>query len=111
MEVDGEYYFDGGIMSNTPLQYVAQDFRMSSLIVQVDLFSGIGELPKNLHQVQERVKDIEFQSKTRFSLDQVRQLEALRSVLADVLAKLPPSLRADPEVKKLEEVSRRGPVS
>ncbi len=111
VEVDGEHYFDGGIMSNTPLQYVAQDFRMSSLIVQVDLFSGLGELPKNLHQVQERVKDIQFQSKTRFTLDQVRQIEALRSALADVLAKLPPSLRADPEVKKLEEVSRRGPVS
>ena len=111
VEIDGEYYFDGGIMSNTPLQYVARDFRMDALIVAVDLFSGLGELPRNLDQVQERVKDIQFQSKMRFSEDQVRQIEALRSLLADVLGKLPANVRSDPQVKKLEEVSRRGPVS
>jgi NTE family protein len=111
VEIDGEYYFDGGIMSNTPMQYVAKDFRMNALIVQIDLFSGLGELPKNLDQVQERVKDIQFQSKTRFSYDQIREIEALRSTLADVLAKLPTDLLSDPQVKKLEEVSRRGPVS
>ncbi len=111
VEVDGEYYFDGGIMSNTPLQYVAKDFRLNALIVAVDLFSGLGELPKNIAQVSERVKDISFQSKTRFSHDQVRQIEALRSTLAAVLAKLPANLHSDPQVKKLEEVSRRGPLS
>jgi NTE family protein len=111
VEIDGEYYFDGGIMSNTPLQYVAKDFRMDALIVQADLFSGLGELPSNLNQVQERVKDIQFQSKTRFSYDQIREIEALRSTLADVLGKLPASFRSDPQVKKLEEVSRRGRVS
>ena len=111
VEIDGEFYLDGGIMSNTPLQYVAKDFRMDALIVAVDLFSGLGELPQNLAQVQERVKDIQFQSKTRFSLDQIRQIETLRSTLADVIAKLPADLRADPQVKRLEEVSRRGPVS
>jgi NTE family protein len=111
VEIDGEHYFDGGIMSNTPLQYVAQDFRMNALVVQVDLFSGLGELPRNLSQVQERVKDIQFQSKTRFSLAQIREVESLRSTLADVIAKLPAALRADPQVKKLAEVSRRGPVS
>jgi len=108
VEIGGEYYFDGGIMSNTPLQYVAKDFRMSALIVQVDVFSGLGELPRSLEQVQERVKDIQFQSKMRFSAAQVRDLEAMRSTLADVLAKLPENLRDDPQVRKLEEVSRRG---
>jgi len=111
VEIDGEYYFDGGIMSNTPLQYVAKDFRMDALIVAVDLFSGLGTLPRNLAQVQERVKDISFQSKTRFSHEQVRDIEAMRSALANVLDKLPTSLRADPDVKKLEAISRRGPLS
>lgn len=111
VEIDGEYYFDGGIMSNTPLQYVAKDFRMNALIVAVDLFSGQGKLPENLAQVQERVKDISFQSKTRFSYDQVRNIEAMRSALANMLGKLPASLRADPDVRKLEEISRRGPLS
>jgi NTE family protein len=108
VEIDGEYYFDGGIMSNTPMQYVAKDFRMDALIVTVDLFSGLGELPQNLNQVAERVKDIQFQSKTRFSVDEVRKLEGMRSTLASVLAKLPASLRNDPQVRKLKEISRRG---
>jgi len=111
VEIDGEHYFDGGIMSNTPLQYVAKDFRLNALIVAVDLFSGLGKLPQNIAQVQERVKDISFQSKTRFSYEQVRQIEAIRSALADVLAKLPANLRSDPQVKKLQEISRRGPLS
>jgi NTE family protein len=111
VEIDGEYYFDGGIMSNTPLQYAAQDYRLSALIVQVDLFSGLGALPRNLGQVQERVKDIQFQSKARLSLERFREIEALRRTLADVLAKLPASLRSDPQVRRLKEISRRGPVS
>jgi NTE family protein len=111
VEIEGEYYFDGGIMSNTPLQYVAKDFRMNALIVAVDLFSGLGESPQNLAQVQERVKDISFQSKARFSHEQIRAIETMRSTLADVIDKLPASLRADPQVKKLEEISRRGPLS
>jgi len=109
--IDGDYYFDGGIMSNTPLQYVAKDFRLNALIVQVDLFSGLGGTPENLNQVQERVKDIQFQSKTRFSYDETRRIESLRSALADVVAKLPANLRSDPKVKKLEEASRRGPMT
>jgi NTE family protein len=111
VEIDGEYYFDGGIMSNTPMQYVAKDFRMDALIVQVDLFSGLGELPKNLNQVQERVKDIQFQSKTRFSYAQVREIEALRGTLAEVLGRLPSDVRSDPQVQKLEDISRRGALS
>ena len=109
IEVDGEYYFDGG--TNTPLRYVAEDFRMNALIVQVDVFSGWGELPKSLEQVQERVKDIQFQSKMRSARAQIQDIEALRSALADVLAKLPEDLRGDPQVRKLEEASRRGTLS
>ncbi len=69
-----------------------------------DLFSGLGELPQYLAQVHERVKDISFQSKTRFSHDQGRAIEEMRSTLADVIAKLPENLRSAPQVKKLEEI-------
>jgi len=109
--IDGEFYWDGGILSNTPLQYVCEDFRISALVVAVDLFSGKGELPQNLNQVQERTKDIQYQSKQRLTGDLIRKIEALRNTLADVLARLPESLRADPQVRKLAEVSKRGPLS
>jgi NTE family protein len=111
VEIDGAYYFDGGIMSNTPLQYVGKDFRLNSLILQVDLFSGLGGMPENLGQVSERVKDIQFQSKTRFSFEEVGEIESLRSALAHVLSKLPANLRSDPKVKKLAEISHREPMT
>jgi NTE family protein len=111
VEIDGEFYVDGGIMTNTPLAYVGKDFRMSALIVQVDLFSGLGDVPKTLNEVQERVKDIQYQSKTRISLEEMRAIESLRSSLASVIDRLPATLRSDPQVKKLEEISHRGRVS
>jgi NTE family protein len=95
VEIDGEYYWDGGIMSNTPLQYVCEDFRISALVVAVDLFSGKGELPQNLGQVLERAKDIQYQSKQRLTDSRIREIEALRGTLADVLGKLPEALRSD----------------
>jgi len=98
-------------MSNTPIHHVFEDFRMNALVVQVDVFSGSGELPRNLAQVQERAKDIQYRSKQRLSDGQIRQLEALRSALANLLAKLPSALHSDPQVKKLAEISQRGPLS
>ena len=62
-------------MTNTPLQYVADDLRINAPIVQVDLFSGMGELPKNLDQVQERAKDIQYSSKTRFNTKRIEELD------------------------------------
>ena len=111
VEIDGEFYWDGGILSNTPLQYVCEDFRISALVVAVDLFSGKGEMPENLNQAMERAKDIQYQSKQRLTGDLIRRIETLRTTLADVLAKLPDSLRSDPQVQKLAEVSKRGPLS
>ena len=77
----------------------------------ITLASGRFAMPQNLGQVQERVKDITFQSKTRFSYDQVREIEALRSTIAGVVAKLPANLRSDAQVKKLEAVSHRDPLT
>jgi NTE family protein len=111
VEIDGDYYVDGGIVSNTPMQYLAKNFRMDALILQVDVFSGLGHMPKNLAQIQERVKDLQFQSKAHMSYDQARQLEAMRSTLAEVIDRMPPDLRSTPQVKKLEEISRRGAVT
>ena len=66
VEIDGNYYWDGGLVSNTPLQYVV-DFepREDMLIFQVDLFPARGQLPKNLDEVAEREKDIRYSSRTR----------------------------------------------
>ena len=62
VEIDGEIYWDGGIVSNTPLWYVLdEDPRMNALIFQVDVFSAAAEPPQNLAQVQERAKTSVFE--------------------------------------------------
>jgi NTE family protein len=112
VEIDGEYYWDGGIMSNTPLAYViGENYRIDALVVQVDLFCGTGPMPKTLEQAAERLKDIQYQSKQGMSYAMLRRVEELRSLLAEVIAKLPPETRKEPNVKKLEEVSHRGRLS
>ena len=111
VEIDGEFYWDGGIVSNTPLHYVLEDFRVSALILQVDVFSGVGDVPQNMDQVQERAKDIQYASKQRLSTTRVREVEELRAALAYMLGRLPKALQSDPAVQKLTAISRRGALS
>ena len=112
VEIEGELYWDGGIVSNSPLTYVCDENpRMSALIFQVDVFSGMGDLPGNLAQVAERAKDIQYASKTRFNTDRIKQFEVIRDTLARVLDKLPPKMQNNPDVKALRGVSKRGKTS
>jgi NTE family protein len=112
VQIDGRLYWDGGIVSNSPLWYVLDaDSRMNALIIQVDVFSGAGDLPKNLVDVQERAKDIQYASKTRFNTNRMKELEALRSSLRRVLGQLPEALRDDPDVKHLAELSKPKSIS
>jgi NTE family protein len=105
VEIDGDYYWDGGIVSNTPLWYVLDDEpRIGGLIVQVDLFSARGQLPQNLDQVMERRKDITYSSKTRSNTTRVTELQQMKSALKRVLAKMPGKFRADADVKALEAI-------
>ena len=102
IEIDGSHYWDGGLVSNSPLWYVVDDSpEISALIVQVDLFSAHGELPANLDQVLERAKDIQYSSKTRFNTNRVKELEELRHALGRLLKKLPAELHDDSDYKAL----------
>jgi len=101
--IEGEAYWDGGMVSNSPLWYVMDDSpTINALIMQVDLFSAKGQLPANLDQVLERAKDIQYSSKTRFNTKRVQQLENLRQALTRLMEKLPPDLRDDPDYKLLQ---------
>ena len=94
VEIEGEHYWDGGLVSNTPLATVLEDEpRRDTLAFQVDLWSAIGPLPRNLLDVEERSKDIRFSSRTRAVTTQLERERHLRRVLREVLAKLPPAAR------------------
>jgi len=110
--IDGEEYWDGGMVSNSPLWYVMDDSpRLNALIVQIDLFSARGELPQNLNQVLERAKDIQYSSKTRFNSTRVKDLNKMHVALGRLLAKLPPSLSNDPDVQALSKLCNGGEIT
>ena len=100
--IEGEYYWDGGLVSNSPLWHVLDDASaLNALIVQVDLFSAKGPLPANLDQVLERAKDIQYSSKTRSNTRRVQELDKLRPAFSRLMDKFPPELHEDPDYKLL----------
>ncbi len=104
VEVEGEYYWDGGIVSNTPLQWVLDNHpRADTLAFQVDLWSARGEMPRDLAEVDLRAKEIRFSSRTRQGTDQFRKQQQLRRAVGALLKQLPGDRRNDPEWKLLEE--------
>ena len=82
-EVGGSYYWDGGLVSNTPLQWVLDSApRRDTLAFQVDLWSARGELPKDLIDVEVRHKEIVYSSRTRAATDHYKHVQRLRNALA-----------------------------
>lgn len=110
--IEGEHYWDGGIASNTPLDYVLDaETRKDLLIFQIDLFSARGLLPENLLEAAEREKDIRFSSRTRMSTDKNRQLHNARKAVLDLIEKLPDHLKNDPSAVFLREAARESTVT
>ena len=110
--IDGEYYWDGGIASNTPLDYVLDaETDRDLLIFQVDLFSARGRLPETLLEAAEREKDIRYSSRTRMNTDKNRQIHNARKAVRDLIGKLPESLKDDPSVAFLRKASRENTVT
>ena len=104
VEIDGELYWDGGLVSNTPLQYVIDYVpRRSRLTFQVDLFSATGPAPANLDDVGERDKDIRYSSRTRAGTDTMRMTHDVRHNINILWEKLPANLRDTPEGRFLYE--------
>jgi NTE family protein len=108
VKIDGEYYWDGGIVSNTPLQYVL-DVEVEDedcCVFQIDLFSARGELPATLLEIAQREKDIRYSSRTRLNTDMMCQQHRLRAAIKRLGAKLSAELRDDPDWRALEERGR-----
>ena len=110
--IEGEYYWDGGIASNTPLDFVLDaETDRDLLIFQVDLFSARGPLPETLLEAAEREKDIRYSSRTRMNTDKNRQVHNARRAVRDLISKLPENLRNDPSVAYLREAAKENTVT
>lgn len=94
VEIDGEYYWDGGVVSNTPLQKVlVTPPRRNSLVFQVDLWSARGALPTDLPAVLLRQKDIQYSSRTRMITTYVATMQRHRRLLAELMKLVPEDAR------------------
>jgi len=112
VEIEGEHYWDGGIASNTPLDYVLdEEVSKDLLIFQVDLFSARGPLPTSLLGAAEREKDIRYSSRTRMNTDKNRQLHNARKAVRALIEKLPEHLKDDPSVVHLREATKENTVT
>ncbi|WP_157220982.1 patatin-like phospholipase family protein [Flavisphingomonas formosensis] len=101
VEIDKRLWWDGGLVSNTPLGEVIADQREDMLVFQVDLFSSVNQAPRTINDVIARAKEIQFSSRTRQITDQLMKQRAEHAAIARLLAKLPPDFDQDPDVAEL----------
>jgi NTE family protein len=105
VEIDGEHFWDGGLVSNTPLQYVLdQPGKRRRVVFQVDLFAAQGAMPATLAEVTEREKDIRYSSRTRLNTTNELDRQVIAQAARRLIAKLPPALRDDPDLRALTRV-------
>jgi NTE family protein len=99
VEIDGQLWWDGGIVSNTPLAAVLGDEDgINTLCFQVDLFPARGNAPASIADVEQRRKDIQFSSRTRLVTDSYRTYYNLNAQLNHLVGRLPREAMHDPEV-------------
>ena len=105
--IDGQLYWDGGLVSNTPLQYVldGETPRPDMCIFQIDLFSAKGSIPETLFDVQEREKEIRYSSRTRFNTDVARKMQTMRRVIRRLEEKLPDEIKTGVDWRFLASLS------
>lgn len=112
VQIGGRQYWDGGLVSNTPLQYVLENAGEEPLcVVQIDLFPAKGKIPRTLAEVDQRQKDIRFSSRTRLTTDRYRQLHGLRAAAERLATKLPAGLQDDPDLALLRAAGPACPIS
>lgn len=102
VRIDGELYWDGGILSNTPVEAVFDDNpRRSSIVFAVHIWSPNGAEPATIQQVMNRQKDIQYSSRAVSHIARQKQLHRLRHVIAELAARLPKAEHEDPELRRL----------
>ncbi|WP_010163103.1 DUF3734 domain-containing protein [Sphingomonas sp. PAMC 26617] len=111
IEIDGRLWWDGGLVSNTPLTHVLEHQQGELLAFQIDLFPAATERPRTIMDVMAREKEIRFSSRTRQVSDQMMRDRKDRELARRVLAKLPESMRDDPDVVALAARTNADPVN
>jgi NTE family protein len=102
IEVDGEYYWDGGVLSNTPIEAVFDDsMRQSGLIFTVQVWNRRGEYPQSILQVLNREKDIQYASRTETQILRQKQIHKLRHIITELTSHLPEEVQQNSGIGEL----------
>jgi NTE family protein len=102
IRIDNEFYWDGGIYSNTPIEVVFTDYpRRSSVVFSAQLWRSAGPEPTSIRQVLDRYKDIQYASRHKSHVSMQEQLHNLRHVIRELAKRLPKSVQASPECQDL----------
>jgi NTE family protein len=102
VRIDGELYWDGGILSNTPTEAVFDDNpRKNSLIFAVHMWNPAGSEPQTMADVLNRQKDIQYSSRIASHIVRQQQTHRLRHIISDLTSLLPDELRQQPRVKAM----------
>ncbi|MGL3605990.1 patatin-like phospholipase family protein [Rhizobium sp. G187] len=113
VEIDGRFYWDGGLVSNTPLQHVlnVNDASRDLEIFQVDLFNARGDMPRDQFEVESRIKEIRYSSRTRMNTDDFARRQIVRRAAKRLLEKLPPELSEDEDAQILRSIGHEYDVT
>lgn len=104
VKINNEYFWDGGVLSNTPVQAIIHDsHHVNTLCFMANLFDSFGLNPKTLDDVMKRYKDIMYSSQDRMHLESFFEILRLRREIHFLYQKMPEALKKDPEVQKLYE--------
>jgi NTE family protein len=104
IRIDGELYWDGGILSNTPTEAIFDDFpRRNSLIFAVHMWNPMGPEPETIWEVLHRHKDIQYSSRVASHIARQRQVHRLRHVVSELAKLVPEGERDNPVFKDLAE--------
>jgi len=102
VRIDGEHYWDGGVLSNTPTERIFDDQpRRNSLIFAVHLWHPTGSEPGAILQILNRHKDIQYSSRIASHIVRQRETHKLRHVITQLLDYVPDEVKSDPLVKEL----------
>jgi NTE family protein len=102
IRIDGELYWDGGILSNTPVEAVFDDNpRRSGLVFTVNIWQPNGPEPRNILGVMSRQKDLQYASRASAQVLRQKQIHRLRHVIAELARKLPAEVQDSAEVRQL----------
>ncbi len=103
-----DYFWDGGLVSNTPLQHLLENIGSDNVLVfQVDLFSALGSIPRDMYDVLARQKDIQYSSRTRLTTDLYTRMHKMKLQICSLLHRIPDKDLTDDErqqKKNLEDL-------